>query len=501
MKLLNAQQIKALDAFTIQHEPISSLDLMERASRACVKRLVKLIPTDAPVLVFCGTGNNGGDGLAISRLLLDIGYSVKTFFVRYSEKISPDASENYQALQNKYPLCVHEINNGAQLPSFAPGATVIDALLGTGIHTAPAGLLEETIAFINQFNDVISVDLPSGLFPDRSSSENKSIVHSRLTLTFHAPKLAFLLPENFLFVPVFEVLDIGLSAEGISLMPAKNHFTTSSEISSLLQPRQKFSHKGSFGHALLLAGSPGKSGAAIIASKACLRSGAGYLTLHSTKETLQALLLALPEAMSNTDPHPDFITEVNDLEKYDAVGFGPGVGDRQETQTVLKKILQFYSGNLVIDADGLNILSENRTWLDFLPADTVLTPHPKEFERLSEKAEDDFDRLEILRRFSVRYSCIVILKGAHTAVAMPDGNVFFNSSGNAGLAKAGSGDGLTGIILGMMARGYTPPQAALIGVYVHGLAADLCARKKSMESILISDVIEKLPNAFRKLEK
>jgi NAD(P)H-hydrate epimerase len=262
----------------------------------------------------------------------------------------------------------------------------------------------------------------------------------------------------------------------------------------------KFDHKGTYGHSLLVAGSQGKSGAAIISAKACMRSGAGLLTVHSNKETLNALLNHLPEAMGSEDRDAEKITEI-DPERYTAIAFGPGIGTHEDTQTVLKKLLNYYKGKLVIDADGLNILSENKTWLNFLPPGTILTPHPKEFERLVGESENEFERLKILKQFSLKYNCIVVLKGAHSAVAMPDGNVFFNSSGNPSLAKAGSGDGLTGIILGLLSRGYNAPQAAIIGTYIHGYAADLCLKKMSMESVLISDVINQLPKAFRKLEE
>lgn len=501
MKILNATQIKELDAYTIQHEPVPSIELMERASRAFVKRLQKLLQPDARLRVYCGTGNNGGDGLAITRILLQMGYAVTAVVIHYNDSLSADAAENYQKLKTEFPEKLVDVHEETDLPPLDADAIAIDALVGSGLNKPVQGLLAAGIALVNQHRRIVSVDVPSGLYTDRSSAEQSAIVRSSLTLTFHAPKLAFLLPENFPFVPEFDVLPIGLHPAGELPLLTKNYFLQSGEISALLKPRAKFSHKGTYGHALLLAGSTGKSGAAIISARACMRSGAGYLSVHSTKDTLSALLQQLPEAMSSYDTHPDFITEVRSLEKYDAIAFGPGVGTETDTQTVLKKILQYYTGELVIDADGLNILAENKTWLNFLPPDTILTPHPKEFERLSEKCNDDFDRLELLRQFSVRYNCIVVLKGAHSAIAMPDGNVFFNSSGNPGLAKAGSGDGLTGIILGLLARGYTAPQAALIGTYVHGLAADLCVKKSSMESLLISDVIEKLPRAFKKLEK
>jgi len=504
MKILSIAQTRVADQFTIDNEPISSIDLMERAANACFKRLIELIKPSEEVLVFCGKGNNGGDGLAIARLLIEQGFECKAILINYMNKFSPDALMNFNRIKEKYPTRVLEINAIDELQGFASdnNYVIVDALLGTGLNKAADGLLAESIDLLNKcFKKIVSIDIPSGLFADASSRDNKSIIRSVLTLSLQLPKLAFMMAENKNYVPEFEILNIGLHPQPLAINDSMYHYLTKNDMASLITARSKFSHKGTYGHALLLAGSKGKSGSAIIAAKACLRSGAGLLTVHSTQNTLDALLAKLPEAMSETDPNLDFITEVNNLENYAAIAFGPGTGLHEDTQQILKKVLQYYNGNLLIDADGLNTLSENKTWLTFLPTSTVLTPHPKEFERLTEKHNDDFDQLKALKHFSMKNKCIVVLKGAHTAIAMPDGNIFFNSTGNAGLAKGGSGDGLTGIILGLLSRGYNAPQAALIGTYVHGFAADLCVNKKSVESLLISDVIAMLGKAFKKLEK
>jgi hydroxyethylthiazole kinase-like uncharacterized protein yjeF len=503
MKILSAEQIRQADAYTIQHEPVSSYQLMERAARACVRRLIRLITPDDHVFVACGKGNNGGDGLAITRLMNELGFRVRAIVVNHSSDFSQDALENYTRLKEQFPGQISDVNTLEELQEQVtdPGAIWIDALLGTGLSRPVSGLLEEVILYLNaQAFRIISIDLPSGLYADQSS-EGNAVIRSSLTLTFQLPKLAFMMADNQHYVPEFELLDISLHEQGLSEQKTLYHYLSKADICPLLRPRTKFSHKGTFGHALLIAGSRGKSGAAIIASKACLRSGAGLLTLHANKETLASLLLHLPEAMGTEDPHPDHPSETGTLDPYTAIGFGPGTGTHEDTQRVLKKILHYYKGPLVIDADGLNILSENRTWLEFLPPGTILTPHPREFERLTEKHENGFARLEAARRFSSRYQCILLLKGAHSAIVMPDGHVFFNSTGNASLAKGGSGDGLTGIILGLLSRGYNAPQSALIGTFIHGYAADLCARRKSKESLLISDVIESLPKAFHQLEK
>ncbi len=503
MKIFNAEQIKAIDQFTIVSEPIASLDLMERAARACVRRLLKLLPSDEKILVICGKGNNGGDGLVIGKILLQNQLDVHCYVVPHREAFSDDAAHHHALLKESFADRVHELASAEELTQLmqTQAYVVIDALFGTGIDRAPEGIAAEVIDVMNHLaKNIVSIDMPSGLYADKSSADNKHIVRSSLTLSFQNPKLAFMMPQNGAYVPEFELLNIGLHAKAIEAIETEHFYVSKQLVQGLLKKRTKFSHKGTYGHALLLAGSKGKSGAALMAAKACLKCGAGLITLHSVKEALQANLVALPEAMSSEDICNTRISELVNLEKYNAVGIGSGIGTHEDTAAVLKKLLHYNRAALLLDADALNILSENKTWLNFLPPNSILTPHPKEFERLTEKHHDDFERLKALKLFSMTYKCIVVLKGAHTAIAMPDGHVFFNSSGNAALAKGGSGDVLTGMILGLLARGYNAPQAALIGTFVHGYAADLLLKKNSMESLLASDVIDKLGVAFRKLE-
>ncbi|MEO6303502.1 MAG: NAD(P)H-hydrate epimerase, partial [Bacteroidia bacterium] len=325
MKIFSAEQIKAIDEFTISNEPITSIDLMERAAMACIKRILKLVGMDEEIIIFCGKGNNGGDGLAITRLLLERGFNTRAFVINYTDKFSQDAEINFTKLMETYSAKVSEINSLADLKEkiVHKNYVVIDALLGSGTNRALEGLLKDTVIFINaNFQKIISIDIPSGLLPDESSKDLETIIHSTLTLTFQFPKLAFLVPENKNYVPEFEVLDIGLSTQAIQEQFTNYYYITKQEIASFLKPRNKFSHKGNYGHALLLAGSKGKSGAAIISSKACLRSGAGLLTLHSNKSTIDALLNHLPEAMSIEDTNEEFISEIEKPENYDAIGFG-----------------------------------------------------------------------------------------------------------------------------------------------------------------------------------
>ncbi len=499
MKILDASQIRSVDALTIEREPITSIDLMERAANACTRRILEIVPADKSILVFCGMGNNGGDGLAITRQLLNKGMKARACVIRYSEKFSADAAVNYDRLKKQAVHALMDVNHVDEIQQTGEFDVAIDALLGTGLNKPAEGILGETINYLNRSKkQIISIDTPSGLFIDRSSASCKHIVSAGLVLSFQAPKLAFLLPQNAPYVREFELLDIGLDQKAIADQPARHYYMTEDKVRTFVKPRLKFSHKGDHGRALLVAGAKGKGGAAIIAAKACMRTGGGWLTVHAAPQTIQALLGVLPEAMSS-ESGSDGTGVLPDVTNFDAIGIGPGSGTSPDTAQALKMILQFYKGRLVIDADGLNILSENKTWLSFLPQGTILTPHPGEFARLAGEAKDDFERLEVLRQFSIRHNCIVVLKGAHSALAMPDGNIFFNSTGNPSLAKAGSGDALTGIILGLLSEGYNAPQAALLGVFAHGSAADFYIHDQTPATMLATDLCDRLPQVFFKL--
>lgn len=523
MQILSAQQLRQCDEFTIAEQHITSLDLMERAAKACIPSILKLTDPHSEFVVFCGKGNNGGDGLAISRLLLRQNYKVRTIIVEHSEKISDDAAKNLEALNNTphaSVMHVHRIedledaklsDNQAFMQALvgasddlaglktAERTIIIDALLGIGVNRPVEGLLAEVIDLINALqHTVIAIDLPSGLYANRSSKDNKHIVKATKTLTFHCLKLALLMAENAAYTGHTDVLDIGLDKPFAASLETPYTLLQKQHIRFLLKPRPLFSHKGIYGHALLIGGSKGKSGAAILAAKACLKSGAGLLTVHSCQETLSALLIQLPEAMASFDVE-DHISSYPHKTAFSAIGIGPGLGTDKDTQNVLKLLIQEATVPLVFDADAINILSENKTWLAFTQPGCVFTPHIKEFDRLAGAHQSDFDRLETAIAFSAKHRQTIVLKGTYTAVVLPSGKVYFNSTGNPALAKGGSGDVLTGIITGLIARGYEPEQACVIGVYVHGYAGDLCIKKQSQESVLASEVIAQLGKAFRKI--
>ncbi len=496
MKLLTADQIHAWDSFTIQNEPISSYNLMERASSVFTDWFSTIYDTQRPILIFCGTGNNGGDGLAITRFLHYLRYDVGVYICRISKNETVDFAKNLGKIQGLNSSILRgDIFEQNAFPIIPNNIIVIDAILGSGLTRPVTGYWASFFKYLNQSQvEIVSVDLPSGLFSDKHT-EGVAIKATRV-LSFETPKLAFLLPENEPFVGDFEYKSIGLHQMFLESIEAKNVFVTPDFIQSFLKKRKKFDHKGTYGHALLVMGSSGMAGAAVLAARACMRSGVGLLTVQTPLCNRLILQISLPEAIVVADKNETELSQVIDCQSYSAIGIGCGIGKREKAAAVLRGYLEESNCPVVLDADALNILSENPEWLDIIPKNSILTPHPKEFERLFGKADNDFDRLELLRSKAKYLKINILLKGAHTVVADTEGCCYFNSTGNAGMATAGSGDVLTGIITGLLTQGYEPKTAAILGVYLHGLAGDLAAKRVGQEALLASDIIENIGKAF-----
>ena len=495
MKILTAQQIREADNYTIVHEPISSIDLMERAAQKCVEWLMKRFDSTTHFTIFCGVGNNGGDGLAIARMLSQNNYKVQVFIVEFSKNYSADFVVNLERLK-KLNVKIELLNETNNEFAISTETIVVDAIFGLGLNKPVAGFVVEIIHQINQ-NTVVAIDIPSGMFSENNEGNDlKNVVKATHTLTFQQPKLAMMFPQYAEAFGEIELIDIGLSADFILRQETTYYFTTKQDVKELVLPRQKFSHKGTYGHALLISGSKGKMGAAVLSSRACLRSGVGLITVHVPTVGLATLQTAVPEAMCSTDEENSYFTAIKNTEKYNAIGVGPGIGLEKQTQNGLKLLIQNTELPMVIDADALNILAVNKTWIAFLPNNSILTPHPKEFERLVGKWNSDEERLQLQRDFAVKHQLIIVLKGAHTSVALPSGKVHFNSSGNAGMATAGSGDVLTGIITSLLAQGYEPKYAAILGVYLQGIAGDLAKEDIGEISLIASDIVEQLPKAY-----
>lgn len=501
MKILTAAQIRLADQFTIEHEPIASIDLMERAAIALFGWMRQRLNPDSKVMVFAGMGNNGGDGLAFARLLAEQAYDVRVYLVRYADKMRQDCAENLTRLRQYTSIEVFDIRSENDFPEIPQDGVVVDAVFGSGLNKAVSGFTADLIQWINESNPlIVAVDIPSGLFADQPlQNEKDQVIKADYTLTFQLPKLAFMLPENDLFVGRWEILHIGLHPIFLQEVASDFQIAEPGSLRALLHNRPKFSHKGSFGHALLIAGSADKTGAAILSARACLRAGAGLLHTHLPGASVVAMQTAFPEAMISRDESEDCFSHLPDLSAYQAIAAGPGMGTHAQTASALKLLIQECRVPLVLDADALNLLADNKTWLSFLPPNTILTPHPKEFSRLAGSFSNGFERLEMQRQMAKKHNIIVVVKGAHTAVCLPDGKCYFNATGNPGMATAGSGDVLTGIILGLLSQGYSPAKATLLGVYLHGLAGDLAAEKTGMESLIASDIIAQLGHAFTHL--
>ena len=491
MKILPVEKIREADAFTIENEPIDSVDLMERAASKVYDWIVKRCKTKEVVIkIFCGIGNNGGDGLALARMLYFTGIIPQVYVVRFSDKMSRDCEINFNRLKEETETTMYDIFSEDDFPLIKDNEIIIDAIFGSGLNRNIDGFAAELIKHLNNNNAIrIAIDIPSGLF---AYGGQPQIFKADYTLSFQFPKLAFMFPENDAFVGRWEVLDIGLHKDYIDNVETLNFYTTEDMVMPILRKRTKFSHKGTYGHALLVAGSSGKTGAALLAAEACLRTGVGLLTAHLPKDALLPMQIYLPEAMTSIDKSQTHCTEIDDIIPYTAIGVGPGIGKNAETTTLLKKIIQEATQPLVLDADALNIISENKTWISFLPNNTILTPHPKEFERLFGKTNNSYERLELQRKMSVTHNIIIVLKGAHTAITFPNGTCFFNSTGNPGMATAGSGDVLTGMILSLLAQRYSPEEAALLGVYLHGKAGDIAAKEIGDNAMIARDIVKSL---------
>lgn len=500
MKILTHNQIGELDKFTIEHESIQTIDLMERAARAIVKTIITLWSNSKRVAVFAGPGNNGGDALAVARLLAEKSYEVEVYLFNIHNHLSDECAKNKQRLtEAKTAVKFKEITLNFDPPQLGADTLVVDGLFGVGLNKPLSGGFASLVKYINQSQaTVVSIDVPSGLMTeDNTYNIRANVIRATHTLTLDRPKLSMLFADTQPYLGRVHVLDIGLSKDYVEGVDTAYSTVEDDYVHSLMRPRSDFSHKGEMGSALMIAGSYGMAGAAVLATKACLRTGAGKVTTHSARLNYPVLQTAVPEAMMHSDKDEMMVTDTIDTTDFDAVAIGPGLGTNENTAVAVIGQIRRTSCPIVVDADAINIIGNHRAWMQQLPKDIIMTPHPKEFDRLSgSNSNSDFDRLAKARDMAEHYGFYLLLKGHHTALCSPDGKVIFNTTGNSGMATAGSGDVLTGIITGLLARGYQPQDAAIIGMYIHGLAGDIAAQRVGKESLIASDIISALPQAF-----
>ena len=504
MKIFTSAQIHELDKYTIENEPVSSIELMERAAKALTQAITDRWAATTPVVIFAGSGNNGGDALAVARLLADQGYQVVAYLFNISGSLSPDCAANRQRLKdNKRVKEFIEVINEFDPPRLEAHMLVVDGLFGSGINKPLAGGFASLAKYINASPcQVVSIDVPSGLMTeDNTFNVRANIIRANQTLTLGQPKLSFLFAENQQFIGQLRVLDIRLSQEGIAKLETPYIMLEESDVRACMLARPAFAHKGQMGHGLIIAGSYCMAGAAILATQACLRAGAGKVSVNTPRRNISIMQTAVPEAVIQPSSEETIYAEVVETDEFDAVGIGPGLGQSEQTAIALISQLRRTQCPLVVDADAINILGNHRAWLQQLPKGVIFTPHPKEFDRLEGHSADSYERLTKACNLARRIQGYVVLKGHHTAICLPSGQVLFNTTGNAGMATAGSGDVLTGIITGLLARGYKQQEACVVGVYLHGLAGDLAASDLGEESLLASDIIRYLPQAFKRLKE
>ncbi len=499
MKILNTQQTRDWDSYTIDNEPILSIDLMERAAQQLFKWVAEHYSREDSFVIFAGSGNNGGDALALARLLYNGGYlSLRVIILRISSKCSNDCSINLKRIKALKKVDVYTCKKGDEFTEIGHDEIVIEGIFGSGLTRSVTGYWGNYIQHINNCSsEIISIDIPSGIFGDDNSNNNGAKIKADLTLTFQFSKLSSFFVDNHDYFGKWFVLDIGLHAGYLSIVDANLFLIKESDVKNLIKSRKTFDHKGIYGHAFLIAGSYQKMGAAVLAAKACLRSGVGLATVHVPESGREIIQTAVPEAMVCIDETEMNYCREKMLESYTAVGIGPGIGKKKSMKNALKKLFETNTKPVVIDADALNILSENKDWLRLINENAVLTPHPGEFDRLTKKHKTSYERYEKQIEFSKKYNVVVVLKGAYTSISDSLGNVYFNSTGNPGMATAGSGDVLTGIILSLLAQGYKPVDAAKIGVFLHGMAGDFAEKENGQEALIASDIIKHLGKTFK----
>lgn len=504
MKFFHTSAIKEIDAYTIEHEPIASIDLMERAAGVLTDALLRLCDNRS-FAVFAGPGNNGGDGLAVARMLHRAGRDVQVWLINPKGKLSHDCAKNFERLLALH-IKVNEVRDGFVMPQLGSDTVVVDALFGSGLNKPVCeGVFADVINGINASGcRVVAVDMPSGLLGENNYPLSGVVVSATDTLTLQFPKLSLLVPENDSFVGCVHILDIGLSPIAMERSSSTLFYTDEKDVKPLLKPRAKYSHKGHYGRALLVAGSRGMAGASVLAARAALRSGVGLLTVHLPSCNNVVMQVAVPEAMTSVDSSAVCFSDCIDVSAYSAVAVGPGLGRSPESEKALLSLIdncREAGVPMVLDADALNILSGNSEYLHRLPQRSVLTPHPGEFARLFGKITNTLSAINSVRAFVRDYNVTIVLKGAHTVVIAPDSNLYFNSTGNPGMATGGSGDVLTGVVLALLAQGITAIDAARVAVYAHGLAGDIAAECKGHRALVAGDIVECLPSAWKELDK
>lgn len=499
MHLLTAAQTKDWDAATLRQQGISAQQLMERAARACTGWLLKKYTTQTPFIVLCGCGNNGGDGMAIIRFLLQAGFAVKGFLLKHQDRLSADAAAQELLLPNG---ALQVLTPGSLLEDLPPHIVLVDALLGAGTARPLSGWLNEFVTHINQLdNEKISIDMPSGLQADQLPLPEDVVLKATHTLALQQFKRSLLHPEGGRYGGQLHRIDIGLDGDFLSRTESPFQTIEAHTVNSLFRQRDVFSHKGTLGTALIIAGSYGMMGAAALAANAAGRAGAGKVKALVPACGYGILQTLAPEALCLVSGTEQLTEMAAFTDGVSGLAAGPGIGDSAATKDALRALLTQQTKPMVLDADALNIISGEKEMLLQLPPRSILTPHPKEFERLFGATENSMARLELAREKAIAHQVLIVMKDRFTVIVTPSGDCWYNLRGAAAMATAGSGDVLTGVLAGILAQGYSPFAAAVLGVHVHALAGEYATKAMGIHATLAGDLVQQLGAAFRELEK
>ena len=510
MKIFTSEAIKKIDSATIAIDGITELELMERAASAVTYEIISRWRTSKRMVIFAGPGNNGGDALAVARMLYEQGYRPEVFLFNIrSSHLSECCAANRQRLLEMGDIDFTEIVDNFSPPELGPGDVVIDGLFGSGLHSPLKGGYTSLVQYINNSEAyIVAIDMPSGLFGEwNEGTDRRNIINADLTLIFGAKRLSFFFSENAEHIGQCIVLDIDLNREAIASTPADFYLIEKEDVREMLKPLYPFINKYDNGTLYLIAGSYGMMGAAILSARAAQRIGTGLVTVHGPASANTIMQTSCPEALFEADTSDICTTAINHKHRYSVIALGPGMGTSDETIDAVDHFLKNYRKPCLLDADALNCIAARPMLLRSIPKGSIITPHTGEFDRLFQKNKNgaritsDEERLKRAISVSKMHDITIVLKGRYTMTVRPDGKVYINSSGNPGMATAGSGDVLTGVISGLIAQGYSPDASTWMGVYIHGLAGDLAAAKQGEQSMIAGDIIDNLGQAILNIKR
>lgn len=502
MKIFSNEEIQYIESYTIENEGVSSMELINRVARGVVSEIRNRWNSDTPTVIFAGPGNNGADALAVGVKLIENGFDPEIYLFNIGGRnLSEDCRLIRDRMKEIPELNFTEVTQNFSMPQLTPQHLVIDGLFGSGLTSPLEGGFRMLVQRINESGaSVVSIDIPSGLMADNNEGQIfRDIIHADLTLAIQTPKHSFFCPDTAELVGEWKALNIGLSKAAMKNVSPDNYLVEEIDARRHLQKRNPFCSKADFGSIAIVAGCYGMMGAALLATQGALRSGVGKITAISPRCGFNIIQQGAPEAMFQADHHDIIITNVVLKNEYTAVAIGPGLGTHEMTVDAVERFIASAKRPVVVDADALNCIAKRPSILYNLPLLSILTPHAGEFDRLFGAQKSHESRIAKAREVAQTYNIFIVLKGRFTSIIRPDGKVFINSSGSPAMATAGSGDVLTGILAGMLGQGYRPEIAAMLGVYIHGLAGEIAEKQNGIYGATAGDIARNVGLAIQRI--